>query len=116
MNLDHPWQRLSGLLVVLACLTIYEPGTRGVAQQLIVPLVMAAGALALVQNLAAIALAMAVLGVIHLDLDANNWIDRVAWPVLTAAALLVLMMIGLKRFKRRINETHDARWADRRDP
>jgi len=116
MNLDQPWQRLSGLVVILACLTIFEPGTGGVAQQLVIPLVMAAGALALIQNLAAIALAMAVLGVIHLDLNADNWIDRIAWPVLTVAALLVLMMIGLKRFRRRINETHDARWADRRDP
>lgn len=116
MNLDRPWQRLAGLIVILGCLTIYEPDSRGVLQQLLIPLLMIGGALALVQKLAAVALAVAVLGLIHLDLAADNWIDRIAWPVLTMAALLILLMIGLRRFRRRINETHEARWADRQDP
>ncbi len=115
MNLDRPWQRLTGLIIVLGCLAIYDPGAAGVDQRLILPLLMALGAWALVQNLAAVALAVVVLGIIHLDLGASNWIDRVAWPVLTLAAGLTLMMIGLKRFRRRIEETHESRWADRRN-
>lgn len=115
MNLDRPWQRLLGLVFVLGCLAVYDPNAMGVIQQLAIPLLMALGAWALVQNLAAVALAVTVLGIIHLDLSASNWIDRLAWPVLTLAAALTLLMIGLKRFRRRIAETHESRWAERGD-
>lgn len=113
MNLDQPWQRLAGLAVIFVCLAVYDPNATGVGQRLLVPLLMAAGAWALVQNLAAVALAIVVLGVIHLDLAAGNWIDAIAWPLLTLAAGIALLTIGIRRFRRRIADTHEARWADR---
>ena len=75
MNLDKPIQRLVGLATLLACLAFYDPDAVSALQRLGLPLLMAAGAWALVQNLAAVALAVAVLGLIHLDLSNGDWID-----------------------------------------
>ncbi len=116
MNLNRPVPRLIGLATVLVCLALYDPDGTTALQRLLLPLLMAAGAWALVQNLAAVALTVAVLGVIHLNLDGGDWIDRVAWPVLTLAATGVCLAILIRRFRARIAATHEARWADRRDP
>jgi hypothetical protein len=116
VNLDHPLPRLIGLATVLVCLALYDPAGAGALQRLLLPLLMALGAWALVQNLAAVALAVAVLGLIHLDLTTGDWIDRIAWPILTLAAIATLIAIMIRRFRARISETHAARWAERRDP
>jgi len=116
VNLDRPLLRLAGLATVLACLAFYDPDAGSGLQRLALPLLMALGAWALVQNLAAVALAVAVLGVIHLDLDGDDWIDSIAWPTLTLAAVIALLVIMIRRFRARIAETHEARWADRRQP
>ena len=115
MNLDRPIQRLLGLAVVLACFAYYDPEADSVLHRLIMPLLMAAGAWALVQNLAAVALAIAVLGVIHLDLRTGDWIDRIAWPALTLAACITFGWILIGRFRQRIRDTHEERWQRRRE-
>ena len=115
MNLDRPVQRLVGLAIVLASLAFYDPSATSVVQRLAVPLLMALGAWALVQNLAAVALAVAVLGVIHLDLATGDWVDRIAWPILTLAAVATFLWILIGRFRQRIRDTHEARWQRRRD-
>lgn len=114
MNLNRPWPRLAGLLVILACLAVYEPGAAGVEQRLLYPLILALGAWALVQNLTAVALAGTVLAAIHASPGADDWVTGVAYPGLAAAGALVLLWIGGQRFRRRIAETHEARWSDRR--
>ena len=116
MNLDRPVLRLLGLVVVLAGLAFYDPEGHSVLQRLLLPLLMAAGAWALVQNLAAVALAVAVLGLINLDLAGGDWIDRIAWPAITLTATVAFLWILFRRFRARIAETHDARWAERRKP
>ena len=115
MNLDRPLQRLVGLAAILICLAIYDPQGSDAWHRLILPLLMAAGAWALVQNLAAVVLAVAVLGVIHLDLSSGDWIDRIAWPLLTAAAVATFVWILIGRFRQRIRDTHEARWQQRKD-
>ena len=114
MNLDHPWQRLAGLILLLGCLALYQPGSPGVANQLIYPLLMAAGAWALVQNLAAVALAGTVLAALHARPGAPDWIPGLAYPALVVLGVVVLAVILIRRFRRRIAETHDARWSGRR--
>ena len=115
MNLDRPVQRLIGLAVVLVGLAFYDPTATSALQRLVLPLLMAAGAWALVQNLAAVALAVAVLGAIHWDLSTGDWIDRIAWPILTLIASLTIGWILRGRFRQRIRDTHEARWQSRRD-
>ena len=114
MNLDHPWQRLAGLILVLVCLALYQPGTTGVANQLLYPLLMAAGAWALVQNLAAVALAVTVLAALHAEPGTANWIPGLAYPGLVILGIVVLAAILVRRFRQRIAETHEARWSRRR--
>ena len=115
MNLDRPVQRLLSLAVLLVCLALYDPGAASAMQRLTLPLLMALGAWALVRSPAAVALAVAVLGVIHLDLTNGDWIDRIAWPLVTLIAILYFAWILLGRFRQRIRETHEARWQRRRD-
>ncbi len=116
MNLDRPVQRLVGLATVLACLAFYDPDAGSALQRLGLPLLMAAGAWALIQNLAAVAFAVAVLGLIHLDLASGDWVDRIAWPIVTLAACLTFAWILIHRFRQRIRDTHEQRWQNRREP
>lgn len=94
-------------------LALYDPESPAALHRLLLPALLAAGAWALVQNVAVVAIATAVLGVIHLDSEAGGWIDRFAYPAITAAALLTLAAIGVQRFRRRIVETREARWSER---
>lgn len=114
MNLDRLWLRLTGLLVLLSCLALLDPGSASVFHRLVIPLIMAAGTWALIQNAAAVALGATVLGAIHSELAATHWIDRLAYPALTLTGSAVLAVITFRRFRHRISRTHEARWADRR--
>lgn len=114
MNLDRPWHRLAGLLVLLGCLALFEPGAPGLSHRLVYPLAMAAGAWALVQNGVVVALAGTVLAVIHTDLGAPDRISGIVYPALALAGALLLLVTAVRRFRRRIAETHEARWSDRR--
>jgi len=116
VNLDRPIARLAGLATVLVCLAFYDPVATSAMQRLALPLLMALGAWTLVQNLAAVTLAVAILGLIHLDFAGGDWIDRIAWPVLTLAASFTFAGILIGRFRQRIRDTHEERWQRRRDP
>jgi len=114
VNLNRPWHRLFGLAVLLVCLALYEPGAPGVLHRLVYPLAMAAGAWALVQNGVAVAIAGTVLAAIHTELHTGDWISGIAYPVLVVAGGALLLGTAALRFRRRIADTHDARWRDRR--
>jgi hypothetical protein len=116
VTLDRPWQRLAGLAVVLACLALYEPGSPSIVHRLVYPLLMAAGTWALVQNVTVVALAGTFLAAVHSDLGADDWVYRFAYPALTATGAMILLGVGVRRFRRRIAETHEARWSERRSP
>lgn len=113
MSDSRIWLRLLGTAVIIAALLVYEPGADDVIQRLGLPLILAAGALALVQNPAAVALGTLVLAVIHSDLNAASWIPATAYPLIAVAATLVLLSIGWRRLKDNIAATHEARWASR---
>jgi hypothetical protein len=114
VNLDRPWHRLIGLAALLVCLALYEPGAPGVLHRLVYPLVMAAGAWALVQNGIAVAIAATVLAAIHTDLQSGDWVSGIVYPALVLAGAIVLLGSAALRFRRRIADTHQARWRDRR--
>ena len=113
MNTDRLWLRGVGLVVVLACLAIYDATAVTVLHRLVIPLALAAGAWALVQNVAAVAFGCSVLTVIHLDFRASDWISSVAYPAVAAVSTLILVGALVGRFKRRIQDTREARWANR---
>lgn len=113
MSEGRTWLRVLGTVIIVAVLLIYEPGAEGIIQRLGLPLVLAGGALALVQNPAAVAIGALVLSVIHSDLSAASWIPAVAYPLTAAVAALVLATIGWRRFRKNIAATREARWANR---
>ncbi|MCB1684498.1 MAG: hypothetical protein R3E82_17800 [Pseudomonadales bacterium] len=113
MNGPGLWLRGTGVGVLILCLLWYVPGADSTAQRLWLPLLMAAGTWALTRNLAAVALGGTMLAAIHSDLQATQWIDRLAYPLLALLGALILAVILLRRFRARIAATHDARWANR---
>ena len=113
MNTDKLWLRTAGVVILIFGLIVYDPTSISATQRLLIPLLMAIGSWALVQNVAAVTLGVAVLAFIHSDLMAASWIDRLAYPLLAATAALLLVLIGAQRFRARIRSTHEARWAER---
>lgn len=113
MNTQGLWLRTAGVVVLVLCLLWYVPGADSTTQRLWLPLLMAAGAWALTRNLTAVALGGTLLAAIHSDLQAAEWIDRLAYPLLALLGALVLTAILVRRFRARIAATHDARWANR---
>jgi hypothetical protein len=106
--------RLLGCIVLVACLAFFDTDSQTPTQRLGIPLFMALGAWMLVQNLAAVAIGMLTLALIHSDREAASWIDSVAYPLLALGSGLMLGMVAVQRFRRRINRTHEARWAVRK--
>lgn len=115
MKLSRPWLRVSGLALLIGCLALYDPEASGAVQDLLIPLAMALAAWAMVQNLAAVSLGVAVLALIHSDPSAPGWVEGRAYPLLTLAAGITFAAIVLSRFRQRVRDTHQARWAERRE-
>lgn len=113
MNTDGLWIRVGGVCLLMICLVVYIPGGEGATQQLWLPLAMAGGAWALTRNLTAVAIGGTVLAAIHSDLDAANWIERIAYPALGLGGSVLLAVIFTQRFRKRIADTHEARWSGR---
>lgn len=106
--------RIAGLVLVTSALALYDTTSAAIAHRLLLPLTLAIGAWALVQNAAAVALVVTALALIHTDLAASHWIDRLAYPAVAASGAAVLIVIASRRFRDRIRHTHDARWSGRR--
>ncbi len=112
--LEHLPQRIAGLLLLLVAMVVYEPGGDQLLHRLLMPVVMAAGAVLLVQNLAAVALGALLLATIHSDMGSPDWIEARAYPALAVVAGVILLTVLGRRFHRRIVDTREARWAPRR--
>lgn len=111
---DHRiWLRVTGTLVLAVTLVLFDSTAPGVWQRLGLPLLMALGAFALVQNLAAVALGASVLAAIHTELNAASWVDRIAYPAIAVTGGCILLLISARRFRARISTTRAARWAGR---
>jgi hypothetical protein len=116
VNSDGIWLRVLGTLVLAISLMVFETGSQQLWQSLLLPLVMAAAALALVQNLAAVAFGTLILATIHSDLSATHWVPSLAYPAIAIAAAIALVTIATLRFRQTIASTRDARWANRDTP
>lgn len=62
----------------------------------------------------AVALSCGTLAAIHLDLNSASWVQAQAYPLVVAVSAIIAGRIGLERFRQRIADTHEERWADRR--
>ncbi len=105
--------RVLGMAVICLCLAVFEPGSSSIWQRVGLPVLMAAGAFALVRNLAAVAFGAAVLALIHSRPGAEDPITAFAYPGIAAAALVAFGWILVRRFRSRIAATRAERWASR---
>jgi uncharacterized membrane protein YvlD (DUF360 family) len=105
--------RIAGLLILTVCFAIYDPQSASVTNRLALPLIMALGAWALVQNTAIVALATALLAGLASNPGSGFWIEAYAYPLLATVAAITFAAITAQRFRQRIQDTHAARWSNR---
>lgn len=111
---EHLRWRLAGILLLGVAVVVYEPSAGDPVNRLLIPLIMAAATWLMVQNLAAVALGAFLLAAIHSNPSSADWIDARAYPGLATLAAAMLVVIFARRFRRRIQETREARWGPRR--
>lgn len=112
--LEHlPW-RIGGLVLLGVLVVVYHPEQGGALNRVAVPILMAAAAWLLVQNALAVALGAGLLAALHSAPGSGDWVTALAYPALAAACALIVVAVLVRRFRRRIAATHDARWRHRR--
>ena len=112
-SIQHLSLRMAGVVVTLAVLFVVDLTVDDVANQLWLPLLLAAGAYLMTLSLMAVAIAVGSLALLHADLAAAFWVPATAYPLLVAVSALIVSWILVQRFRQRIEDTHEERWANR---
>ena len=112
-SIQHLSLRMAGVVVTLAVLFVLDLTVNDVANQLWLPLLLAAGAYLMTLSLMAVAIAVGSLALLHADLAAAFWVPATAYPLLVAVSALIVSWILVQRFRQRIEDTHEERWANR---
>lgn len=113
MMSNLPW-RLAGVALLAVSVVLYEPDAPQTWQRLGMPLVMAATAWLMVQNVVAVALGTLLLAAIHSDPGSADPVEGIGYPLVALAAALLLLVVLAQRFRARIAATHEDRWRSRR--
>ena len=116
-SLNNLSLRLAGVVVILAVLFVIDLNVDDAVNQLWLPLLLAAGAYLMTLSLMAVAITAATLAFLHMELGATFWVPALAYPALLAACSAYIGWVLLQRFRQRIKDTHEERWASRqREP
>ena len=113
--LSYPGWRIAGLVLAAGIIFFLDTQSPTALHQLWLPLALAVAAFMMTQALMAVAFACLVLATINADLSVQHWIPSLAYPAVAVISGFVCLVIMTRRFRQRIAETHDARWAHRRD-
>ena len=106
-------QRLAGVGVLIAATVLYDANDASMLQRLLIPGAMALGAWLVVQNFAAVLIAVTALTAIRTDFASDSWLASRAYPGIALLGGCGLGAIGLARFRARIAATREARWSQR---
>ena len=116
-SLNNLSLRLAGVVVILAVLFVIDLNVDDAVNQLWLPLLLAAGAYLMTLSLMAVAITAATLAFLHMELGATFWVSALAYPALLAVCSAYIGWVLLQRFRQRIKDTHEERWAGRqREP
>lgn len=116
-SLNNLSLRLAGVVVILAVLFVIDLNVDDAVNQLWLPLLLAAGAYLITLSLMAVAITAATLAFLHMELGATFWVPALAYPALLAVCSAYIGWVLLQRFRQRIKDTHEERWASRqREP
>ena len=109
--------RLAGVVVISAALFVIDLNVDDAVNQLWLPLLLAAGAYLMTLSLMAVAITAATLAFLHMELGAAFGVPALAYPALLAVCSAYIGWVLLQRFRQRIEDTHEERWASRqREP
>ena len=109
--------RLAGVVIILAVLFVIDLNIDDAVNQLWLPLLLAAGAYLMTLSLMAVAITAATLAFLHMELSATFWVPAIAYPALLIICGFYIAWVLLHRFRQRIKDTHEERWANRqREP
>ena len=112
--INHLSLRMAGVVLIVAVLFVLDLNQDDATNQLWLPLLLAAGAFLMTLSAMAVAIAVGTLAILHMDLDSTFWVTASAYPLLVAVSGLFITGVLLQRFRQRIKDTHDERWANRR--
>lgn len=112
--MNHMSLRIAGVVLILAVLFVLDLTVDNATNQLWLPMLLAAGAYLMTLSLMAVAIAVGTLAILHMDLQALFWVQATAYPILVAISAVIIGWTLLQRFRQRIKDTHDERWANRR--
>lgn len=112
-SLQYPSLRIAGVVVTLSVLFIIDLNIDDATNQLWLPLLLASGAYLMTLSVMAVAIAVGTLALLHMDLTATFWVPATAYPMLVAISAVIISWILLQRFRQRIQDTHEERWANR---
>ena len=116
-SLNNLSLRLAGVVVILAVLFVIDLNVDDAVNQLGLPLLLAAGAYLMTLSLMAVAITAATLAFLHMELGATFWVPALAYPALLTVCSAYIGWVLLQRFRQRIKDTHEERWASRqREP
>ncbi len=111
--MTHLPSRLIGVGILLATALTYDADASNMVHRLLIPAFMALGAWLVVQNLAAVLIAVAVVAATRSDLASADTLASRVYPIVALVAGCALGAIGLLRFRARIVATRAARWRGR---
>jgi hypothetical protein len=106
-------QRLIGLALVILFLFDYAPDGSSLYQRLWLPLMGGVGAYLVIQNVLAVALAVALVGGINSAPGSGDPLNGIVYPLLAICAGVVAITILVRRFGAAIRATRTARRSGR---
>ena len=106
-------RRVTGMVMLLAAAVIYDATSDSLLHRLAVPGVMALGAWLIVQNVAAILIAVTLIAITRCDLASSELLAARVYPGIALVAGIGLGAITLARFRARIVATRADRWRHR---
>lgn len=108
--------RILGLVVLMGVILSFNPGSSGLLQQLMLPVLLAVAAWLITRSSMAVALGGAIVAGIHSNLQSPDWIVSLAYPIICAICTIIIMAICIRRFRQRIHSTHSDRWRQKHKP
>jgi len=106
-------QRLIGLALVILFLFDYAPDGASLYQRLWLPLIGGVGAYLVIQNVLAVALAVALVAGINSAPGRGDPLNGIVYPLFAICASIVAIVILARRFGAAIRATRAARHASR---
>lgn len=106
--------RLAGAALALIAVFVLDLSQSTALHKLWLPMLLAIGIYFMTFSVMAVAVSCGTLAAIHLDLNSASWVESQAYPLVVAISTLIAGRIGLQRFRQRIADTHEERWANRR--